>query len=305
MLMPVYLLLGLIALLVAGYFIAPAPYVEAALRLQRRAAGLKTKSVRVGGHRIVYMEGGRGEPLMLLHGFGATRDNWTLLAKELTPHFRVIALDLPGFGESGRHLSAFYSLSAQLGRLEVFARALGLTRFHLGGNSMGGYLAAHYARVHPETVQSLWLLAPAGVVSAEPSEVLAALERGENPLLVRSEADFAHVIELCFATAPYVPAGFRKVFAARSMADADFHARLFEELFREPSPFEETLSGLRTPTLITWGERDRVLHASGARILHALLPASELHLMPETGHIPMVEKPRDCAAAFLRFQRGA
>jgi len=305
MFMLVYLLLGLCALLVAGYFIAPEPYVDAALRLQRRAAGLKTKSVRVGGHRIVYMEGGEGEPLVLLHGFGATRDNWSLLAKELTPHFRVIAPDLPGYGESGRHASAFYSLSSQLGRLDGFVRALGLTRFHLGGNSMGGYLAAHYAHQHPNSIQSLWLLAPAGVVSAEPSEVLAALERGENPLLVKQEADFAHIIELCFVKPPYMPAGFRRVFAARAMADAEFHARLFDELFREPRPFEEHLPGLPTPTLITWGERDRVLHASGARILHGLLPASELHLMPETGHVPMVEKPQDCATAFLNFQRGA
>ena len=91
----------------------------------------------------------------------------------------------------------------------------------------------------------------------------------------------------------------------RSRHDAEFHARLFDELFREPRPFEEHLPGLPTPTLITWGERDRVLHASGARILHGLLPASELHLMPETGHVPMVEKPQDCATAFLNFQRGA
>lgn len=298
-----YLLPGLLALLVAGYFIAPTPYVNAALRVQRRMAGLKTKSVRIGRHRVVYLEGGRGDPLLLLHGFGATSDNWLLLAKELTPHFRVIALDLPGYGASDRYPSAVYSLGAQLKRIDRFVRALGLTRFHLGGNSMGGYLAAHYAREHPAEVQSLWLLAPAGVVSAEPSEVLMALERGENLLLVNSESDFARVIELCFVDPPYMPKGFLQVFAARSMADAEFHARLFDELFRDPHPFEDSLTTLTTPTLITWGERDRILHASGAPILQALLPTSELQLLPDTGHVPMVEKPRECAAAFLKFQR--
>jgi pimeloyl-ACP methyl ester carboxylesterase len=288
---------------VAGYFAAPAPYFELALRLQRRASGLATKTVEVDGHRIVYLDGGRGAPVLLLHGFGANRDNWTLLARALTPHFRVIAPDLPGFGASSRVPAASYSLDAQLARLEAFTRALALERFHLGGNSMGGYLAGHYAVRHPESVQSLWLLAPAGVASAAPSELMQALARGENPLLVQSEADFARVIDLCFVDPPWMPAGFRRVLARRSMADAAFHARLFADLFTDPLAFEDSLPGLTVPTLVTWGERDRILDASGARILHALLPGSRLDLMPETGHVPMMERPAATAAAFLAFQR--
>jgi len=298
------LLSGLAAVTVAGYFIAPARYFDVALRLQRRAAGLADRQVEVDGHRIAYLDGGRGEPLLLLHGFGASRDNWTPIARELTRHFRVIAPDLPGYGDSSRRPEVGYSLEDQLSRITGFTRALGLTRFHLGGNSMGGYLAAHYAARNPAAVASLWLLAPAGVMSAVPSEVMAALARGGNPLLVHSEADFEHVVDLCFVRAPWMPAAFRRVLARRAMADAAFHARLFGELFETPVAFEDALPGLALPTLICWGERDRILDASGARILQALLPGSHLALMPDTGHVPMMEKPRETAAHFLAFQRG-
>ena len=297
------LLLAGFAALVAGYVVVPAPYVALALRLQRRAAGLATRRIVIDGHCIVYSDGGHGEPLLLLHGFGATRENWTLLARELTPHFRVIAPDLPGYGDSDQRPDASYSLDDQLARLDALATALGLTRFHLGGNSMGGYLAAHYARAHPARVQSLWLVAPAGVMSAAPSEVLTAIERGENPLLVHDVHDFERIVHLCFVTPPFAPAQFKKVFAQRSMAHADFHARLFKELFESALPLEDTLGGLPMRTLITWGEGDRILDPSGASILHALLAASTLHLMPATGHVPMVEKPRETAAGFLAFQR--
>jgi abhydrolase domain-containing protein 6 len=298
------LLSGVAAATVAGYFIAPARYFQAAQQLQRRAAGLTTRHVEVDGHRIVYLDGGRGEPIILLHGFGASRDNWVLIARKLTRHFRVIAPDLPGYGDSSRRLEAGYSLDSQLARIDGFVRRLGLTRFHLGGNSMGGYLAAHYAARTPTAVKSLWLLAPAGVMSAAPSEVMNAMAEGTNPLLVRSEADFKRVVELCFVRSPWLPAAFRRVLARRAMADANFHARLFGEMFDAPVAFENALPGLATPTLITWGERDRILDVSGARILHALLPGSRLALLPDTGHVPMMEKPHETAAGFLSFQRG-
>ncbi len=296
--------LGAGAVLVAGYHLAPRPYVLLALALQRRASGLATRRLTIDGHRVVYSDGGRGEPLLMLHGFGATRDNFTLIARELTPHYRVIAPDLPGYGDSEQRHDAAYTLDAQLARIDAFAAALGLGSFHLAGNSMGGYLAAHYARLHPERVKTLWLIAPAGMTTAQPSDVLEAMARGENPLLVRDERDFDRIVELCFVHPPYAPKQFKKVFAQRAMRNAAFHAELFRQLFENAIPFETSLAGLPVKTLITWGERDRILDASGAPLLQALIPDSVLHLLPDTGHVPMVERPRETAAHFIAFQRG-
>lgn len=293
--------LGATAALVAAWHLHPDPFLRAALKLGRRAAGLGTFQTRVDEHDIVYADGGKGEPLLMLHGFGATLDNWALVAKFLTPHFRVVAPDLPGFGDSSRLPHKRYTLDDQLGRIEDFARSVGLSRFHLAGNSMGGYLAAHYAARHPEQVQSLWLLAPAGVMTAEESELQQMLARGENPLLVNSAADFRRIIDMCFVKAPYTPGAFLKALAKRSIASREFHAKVFEELFSTAAPFEDALSGLATPSLITWGDQDRLLHVSGAKILHGLLPNSTLDLMPGIGHIPMVEVPGAAAQSWLRF----
>jgi pimeloyl-ACP methyl ester carboxylesterase len=92
----------------------------------------------VGKHTIVYLEGGRGESVLLLHGFGADKDNWNLFSRYLTKRYHVIAPDLPVFGESSKIWSDQYNISAQVERVHDFVKQLGLKSFHLAGNSMGG-----------------------------------------------------------------------------------------------------------------------------------------------------------------------
>jgi pimeloyl-ACP methyl ester carboxylesterase len=109
-----------------------------ALDWQRWRSGLTRKEIEIpGGLRYVYLEGGRGEPLLLLHGFGANKDNFTPIARYLTPHFRVIAPDHIGFGESSHPQDAEYAAPAQAERLRLFMQALGIPRFHLGGSQWG------------------------------------------------------------------------------------------------------------------------------------------------------------------------
>src|SRR6516164_4315536 len=99
--------------------------------LHRWRSGLSRKEVAIpGGLRYVYLEGGQGEPLILLHGFGANKDNFTPVARFLTPHYRVIAPDHIGFGESSHSQDADYAAPAQAARLHAFTRALGIERFH-------------------------------------------------------------------------------------------------------------------------------------------------------------------------------
>ena len=103
--------LGTLALLAIGvalyFYFSPEQLVRRALDYERGLAGLARKDTELpGGLRYVYLEGGRGEPLMLLHGFGANKDNFVRAAKYLTPHYRVVIPDLIGFGESARPANA-------------------------------------------------------------------------------------------------------------------------------------------------------------------------------------------------------
>src|SRR5262249_61814458 len=98
---------------------------------------LRSGGVRVDDVEIAYLEGGSGEPLILVHGFGATKDNFTRVAAYLTPHYRVLIPDLPGFGDSSKSETASYSITQQVQWLHAFATALGVGGVHLGGAVAG------------------------------------------------------------------------------------------------------------------------------------------------------------------------
>ncbi len=291
----------LLLTLVVLYYLAPGLLFRLVTALGRRAAGLKLAATQVDGHHVAYLHGGKGEPLLLLHGFGANKDHWPMVARLLTAHFRVIAPDLPGFGDSSRLAQANYGVEQQLARITAFAQAIGLDSFHLGGNSMGGYLATLYALQHPQQVKSLWLLAPAGVLSAEPSEMLRMLESGDNPLVATDMASFDRLAQLCFCKQPYLPARFKQPLLAQSIAEAPFNTKIFGEMFNEPVALEERVGDLKTRTLVVWGDDDRVLHPSALNILRPLLGNAEFILMREMGHVPMIERPAETALDFLRF----
>ena len=98
------------------------------------------KNIDIGEWHIEYLEGGKGDVLVLLHGFGGDKDNWTRMAGFLTPHFRMISPDLTGFGESTRNVKANYTYAAQVERLHQFMGALGVRTFHIGGNSLPAFI---------------------------------------------------------------------------------------------------------------------------------------------------------------------
>jgi len=293
-----------VALGVYFYTTAPERAVRAAIEFERRLAGLERKSGALPeGLGVAYLEGGRGAPLVLLHGFGANKDNFTRVAKYLTPHYRVIVPDLVGFGESARPADADYAPRAQAARLHAFLKGLGIGKPHLGGNSMGGHIALTYAAMYPGEVQSLWLLSPAGVWSAPPSELRRRMaETGENPMIVQDEDEFAELVSLVTARPLMIPRPFLDVLAQDRIRHFVLEERIFRQLARDS--VEARVRGLAVPALIVWGEQDRVLHPGSAGILQMLLIRSEVILMRNTGHLPMVEAPEACALDYLRFRAG-
>ncbi len=293
---------GLLVLGLAVSYLFPGLVLTLALRAARTAASLEEQTIRVAEHRIQYLSGGTGETLLLLHGFAANKDNWTRVAAYLTPHFRVVAPDLPGFGESSRDAQARYGISDQVERLHAFARALNLDQFHLGGNSMGGMIAGTYAARYPHQVQSLWLLAPAGVASAQTSELAQRLAQGENPLLISTPDDFDELLDFVAVQRPELPGPIKRYLADLAITQRDFNAKIVRDMAETPLSLELLLKDHPAPALIVWGDQDRLLHVSGAAILTALMPNAEAVVMAHTGHIPMIERPQETAERFLRFQ---
>jgi len=304
---------AVIALLLLGLVLAwhlfPETSYEAVVTFERAHAGLYQSEVEVAGARVVYLEGGQGDVILLLHGFGGNKDHWTRVAKFLTPAYRVIAPDLPGFGDSDLSEGADYSIPAQAERVRAFVEALELGPVNLGGSSMGGNIAGVYAARHPDRVSSLWLLAPLGVEGAQPSDVDELIDAGEeSPLIIERARQFDRLLEYVFDDRPWIPDPVREHLAVEAAARYHHYHWIHDQIRSEDAdgtgpatPLQPELAGRDIPTLIVWGQEDRVLDVSGAALLGSVLPAARLQILPGVGHLPMIERPEETAELYLEF----
>lgn len=300
-----YLAGVLLAALCAGWLslerFAPRRAASIGIAMERRRAGLDRDSAAIPGAEMPYLEGGRGETIVLLHSFGGDKDNFTRTALYLTRHYHVVIPDLPGFGDATRDANARYSIDQQVANLRAFLYKLGLERVHLGGSAMGGFIATEYAARHPAQVRSLWLLSASGTAAATDTEVVRTYaSTGAVPWLMPEPAAFDGMLRATTQRAPFIPPGVRRLLGMRGAADFALHTRVLREL--QDSPFlEARFYRIETPALIVWGSEDRVHHAAGADALQAILPHSRIVRMAGIGHLPVVEAPRRCAEDYLAF----
>jgi pimeloyl-ACP methyl ester carboxylesterase len=308
---------GLIAvfiiLIVGIYFLFPETLFKLALQAQRHSAGLARKEIRVDDHKIVYLEGGKGQAVLLLHGFGADKDNWTRFAKYLTGDYHVVIPDIAGFGESSQIQKTSYDVENQLRRIDRFTETLKLEGFHAAGNSMGGMFAAAYGAKYPGKVSTLALLAPGGVKSPKMSEMAIMIQNGTNPLLAGSPEDFDKLLKLCFVKPPFMPSQFKKVLAADAVAHRHFNKKIWDDMKWDhtggmPSPMETFLEPylpqIQAPVLILWGDSDKILDVGGVAVLEKNLKNYKTVIMKNTGHIPMLENPQETAAHYVSYLKG-
>jgi abhydrolase domain-containing protein 6 len=283
-------------------FFFPEQFVKVALDAERGAAGLQRREVDIPGVKVVYLEGGQGQPLLLVHGFNGDKDNWTRVSKYLTPRFHVYAVDLPCWGESTRLSAADCDVEPQVEHLDQIAAALKLEHFDLGGNSMGGWIAAAYAAAHRDKVNSLWLLAPAGIAGSQTSDLGNIVKSGARvPLIARNVEEMDELLHFVCVHPPFIPHALLAVMAQRQAQYYDLEQAIFAEL-QHKTPLEDQVKGLPTPAFIVWGDHDRALHYSGAEILHSLMSNSKVLLMPDMGHVPMLETPKQAALDYIAYR---
>lgn len=298
----IYFLIVLVSSLYAFAWFKPATVSQWALALERMRSGLTLKSQSIQGFTIPYLEGGEGDVLVLVHGFGGDKDNFTRIARHLTPHFRVIQPDLPGFGDATRNTAARYRMSEQVERLHDFLQALGVRRAIIGGNSMGGFIASEYAARYPGEVRAVWLLDAAGTAEANQSPMLQHyLASGESPLLLRTPADIEKLIRATMSRPPYFPGFLKNTLGARAIADYPLHSEILKDLSEHSPMLEAQYTNLSTPALIVWGSEDSILNPAGASTQQRLFPQNQTIVMQGIGHLPMLEAPRTTAQDFLKF----
>lgn len=294
---------GLFAGMSVLLYFSPVALLATTQLVERHLAGLSSQEIQIGEFNIRYYEGGPadGETLLMLHGFGGNRDTWLRFSRQLTQHYHVIAVDLPGFGESSKP-DVSYDVASQVERLHALIQALKIRKLHLIGNSMGGHIAALYSARHTDDVLSLALFNNAGVTPPTKSEMIQRVQRGEpNPLVVRKPEDFDVLMRFVFATPPDMPEPLKRHFAAQSMANRTHYDRVFAQLREQYVPLEPELPRIQVPTLLLWGDQDRVLDVSSIEVMKPLLKKPSVVIMKNCGHVPMLERPDETARHYQDF----
>lgn len=271
---------------------------------QRRDANLTIKSVDIPGFNIVYAEGGVGDTVIMVHGYGASKDVWLKFAKYFTPNYRVIIPDLPGFGDSSKPQDKNYSIMSQVERLNLFAEGLKLTKFHLVGNSMGGAIAGNYAADYPETVNTLALFDSSGVKSPIKSELALLMAKGINPYVIKDENDFDRYMKLRFVNPPQMSPSIKEYSMEQTMKAAPLNAKIGKDIFSDMTILESKLNRITAPTLIVWGDSDKIIDISSVPIFEKNIKNSKSVIIKECGHLPMLEKPAETASIYRDFLRG-
>ena len=304
------------ALFAAVAYVAwrPEVLVRAEFARQLHGAGLSKHARNVAGHRWVYAErdADRADAptIVFVHGFTGMKENWYPVARLFKGRYRVVIPDLPGWGESERLPRENYGFLAQSERLAAFIHAISPNQpVVLVGHSMGGGVAALVAAGYPQRVSRLALVDAAGVRFNDNrfgADVLA----GKNPFGVHDRASLDRYLATVYHledARPSIPWPADVAYIAQRKRDAAFEQAVLDRIGRGPERFlpGDEATRITQPTLLLWCRQDAVIDPSAAALYAARIPQASTVLLDDCGHMSLMERPVDVAAAIeMLIQRG-
>lgn len=266
--------------------------VERGIADRRDAAGLVAQEVTVDGRTVAYLERPGAEPaLVLVHGFGASKDTWLGFAAAYPEGRRLLVPDLAGHGGSIRDSSATYDAERLTAEVGAFLGAVAPGTIDVAGNSLGGAVAAGLALMRPDRVRRLVLIDAAGVRGPEPTALDSLVAQGELPLVPTTRAEVDRLFDLVFANDPGIPGPARDVLAADYAGRAPFLRELFRRIAQQNDALQPRLGEIEQPTFVIWGAEDQVLSPSAVPIWEAGLPDATVRVLPDVGHAPQQGRP--------------
>ena len=271
------------------------------------------RSVVAGGVPVSFLEAGTGDPVLLLHGLGATKASFLPTLFALADRHRVIAPDLLGHGDTAKPRARYDAQTFARFTLDLMD-SLGIDRAHLIGNSMGGRISLEVAMHAPDRVRSVTLLCPAvafikrrefvPIVRLLRPELGLVPHRLPHRLVVRSvRAMFSRPERL---PASWYEAGadeFLRIFRTAS-GRAALYASMRNIYLDEPAGergFWVRLERMGTPSMFLWGDRDRLVPAGFSRHVGRVLPDARNIVLEDCGHVPQFEHPETTHALVEGF----
>ena len=254
---------------------------------------------------FVQDSGPRDAPVvLLLHGFGASLQTWDDWTTALQDHWRVIRLDIPGFGLSGPAVNQDYSDAADVARVIALLDQLGVQQVIIAGHSMGGRIAWNLAAAHPERVSKLVLLAPDGfpdpkAKSDKTYEVPTLM--GLMPYSLPQWALRMGGVAPAFADQRKLTPQLMQRYHDMVLAPGVRGAMLERMRQTRNSDPVARLQSIQVPTLLLWGEKDAFIPVSNAQDYLKAMPQARLVTLPAVGHVLHEEAPQTSVQAVLDF----
>jgi pimeloyl-ACP methyl ester carboxylesterase len=260
-------------------------------------SGGQSETIQVAGKSVAIRHAGEGTPFIYLHSTLGEASMWLPFMQSWSKHFRVIVPTHPGFGKSGGFDEIDGIEDMAFHYAELFDE-LGLDEIILGGVSLGGWIAAEFASRWPERVKRLWLADAAGLWLDEqpmPDLFREMLDPQRARKLLFADPD-CYMAEVVFKENPddeRVITAYQNLTAlARLVWERPYNPKLARRLHR-----------VQCPTLLLWGDQDRLIPPAYAKAYQALLPQAELKLIPDCGHLPMFECEEQLVNAVLEFAK--
>lgn len=291
----ILIVFGILALIILGYTwmnYAPDKSFE---ELKTKWSYDNSQFIEMDGMPVHYRINGEGDPLVLIHGTGASLHTWEGWTEILEKDFKVISLDMPAFGLTGPNPERVYTLEFYAKFLDSFLEKIEVDKFSIAGNSLGGGIAWKYAALFPEKVKSMILIDPLGY----PRD-------GELPFALRLAANkYASGFLKTVTPKSLFYKSFYEVYHNDDLVTEELVNRYYQLYLREGNRqafvdramATETIDTLEiatitTPTLILWGENDEWISPLDAPKFKRDIKGSELITYPNAGHVPMEELPK-------------
>jgi len=273
------------------------------MEYERSSAGLEKKSITLDFGEMVYLENDvkSDTALVFIHGFGGNKDTWVRTIAEWNDKYHVILIDLSGHGESVSKKTLGYTTTDQAQRLNEFLEAKKIKHFHLVGHSMGGAIALRYLQSHEKNVKALMLIDSMGMVQTKSDGDILAEESDQNPLYdVCTKERFETLLNHSMYKIPYIPGIIKDEILQEKCARRELEKVMYADLYKDVD-LSDVAKTIHIPTLILWGEKDRITHIDNAKLFHNTIKGSELVILKEIGHVPILEDPKQTADALDSF----
>jgi pimeloyl-ACP methyl ester carboxylesterase len=276
--------------------------------IEKKYADSTSRFLDIMGMRVHYrLEGDPTDstPLVLIHGTSSSLHTWDSIVPALRENRRILRMDLPGFGLTGPSPDRIYGMERYHQFLDSLFNRLDIRQCILGGNSLGGLIAWTYALHDSVRVKGLVLIDAAGYPKGK-EEGNIGFKLAAMPGVGRTLSKFTPKI--------LIRKSLEGSYGDPSKINETMVDRYYDLLLREgnreavidmfgsrkPAAYEQ-IATIRMPTLIIWGDRDRLIDVSNADRFHKDIPGSRLLVIKGSGHVPMEESPREVLAALKNF----